>query len=275
MSKLEYEHHFNVREDKLCPFLLRHVKNYNSSAFNWHENIELITITKGSGFINYGDRKFDVSPGDMVIINSGTLHGISSDEDLEYYYLIVDESFCNQNGISTVSRTFTPVFKSEETSRIFNNLVTEFFPYIKDKNNRSPFSAPRVRMAVLNLLLDICQNHTEAEVSPSSTAKPSEEYVKKVTDYISNRFKQPLTLEKLAEKCGISKHHLAREFKRYTGQTVTTYINTIRCKNAKIYLNDGMTVTDVAFECGFESVSYFSRTYKKIMGVSPSQTPKK
>jgi AraC-like DNA-binding protein len=34
---------------------------------------------------------------------------------------------------------------------------------------------------------------------------------------------------------------------------------------------EGMSVTEAAFECGFESLSYFSRTYKKIMGVSPSK----
>ena len=75
----------------------------------------------------------------------------------------------------------------------------------------------------------------------------------------------------IAAMCGITKYHLAREFKRITGQTVLTYLNALRCKKAQLLLSEGKTVTEAAFESGFESLSYFSRTYKRIMGAPPSR----
>ena len=76
------------------------------------------------------------------------------------------------------------------------------------------------------------------------------------------------------KRSNITKFHLIREFKRYTGQTVFTYINILKCKKAQSCLMDGLTVTETATECGFDNVSYFSQVYKKIMGVSPNKTKK-
>ena len=92
--------------------------------------------------------------------------------------------------------------------------------------------------------------------------------------YMEYRYNEQIGLDDLAKFCGITKHHLSREFKRFTGQTVLTYLNTLRCKSAEVCLSEGMSVTETAFECGFESVSYFSRTYKKIMGAPPSAAKK-
>ena len=88
--------------------------------------------------------------------------------------------------------------------------------------------------------------------------------------YLSEHCAQNITLDDLAQICGISKDHLIREFKRYTNQSVLNFLNTLRCKNAEVYLKEGRSVTETAGLCGFESVAYFSRTYKKYMGISPS-----
>ena len=96
-------------------------------------------------------------------------------------------------------------------------------------------------------------------------------YIKKVLEYIAEHYTEPLTLEDVADVCGITKYHLAREFKRFTGLTVITYVNILRCKRAEVCLAEGKTVTEAAVESGFDSISYFSRTYKKLMGVTPSE----
>jgi len=74
--------------------------------------------------------------------------------------------------------------------------------------------------------------------------------------------------------CNITKYHLIREFKRYTGQTICTYVNILKCKRAEAFLVQGLTVTETATECGFDNVSYFSQVYKKIMGISPKKVKK-
>lgn len=89
-------------------------------------------------------------------------------------------------------------------------------------------------------------------------------------EYLNENYTQSITLDELARLCGITKCHLAREFKRYTGQTVLTYVNSLRCQLAGLCISEGLSVTEAAYKSGFESLSYFSRVYKRLMGVPPS-----
>lgn len=269
MNNHHYENHFDISADKLCPFKVKLVENYYDYSCNWHQNIEIIMVVKGNGFIRYGNEELFFTEGDIVVINSGCLHRLYSKNPLDYYYLIVDERFCNENGISTFDRSFTPIFKSDESVKIFKEVVSALEEYEKSKID-SKFNAPKARLAVLSLLLNLCEKHSVPGVFREKSEKASDEHVKKAVAYIGNHLSDNLSLEGLAEICGITKHHLAREFKRYTGETIVTYVNTQRCKSAMVYMDEGMNVTEAAYRCGFESLSYFSRTYKKIMGTAPS-----
>ena len=67
-------------------------------AGNWHENIEIIYIKSGSGFIVIGDRYIPASKGDIIPISSGRLHGMFVSEcEMTYYYLIIDRNFFLSN----------------------------------------------------------------------------------------------------------------------------------------------------------------------------------
>ncbi len=274
MADHRYENHFDISRDKICPFKLMLVKDYYDYGCNWHSNIEIIMIVRGSGNIRYDNEEWHFSCGDIIIVNSDSLHRLYSKTGLDYYYLIIDERFCNENGITTYNKRFKKLFRSEQTVKLFENVVSAMNNYNSQKENLDFLNASKVRLGVLALLIDICENHLENGFSKSKSEKPSDEYVKKVVTYMGEHYNEAVTLEKLAKICGITKHHLAREFKRYTGETVLTYLNIMRCKNASVFMEEGMSVTEAAYECGFESVSYFSRTYKKIMGKAPSKSRK-
>ncbi|MBR2044070.1 MAG: helix-turn-helix transcriptional regulator [Clostridia bacterium] len=270
MTNHVYEYHLDVRKNKLCPFKLNIVSNYSIYSCNWHENIEIIYVVDGSGKIRYGNMELDFTAGDIIVVNSGELHRLYSDKDMKYYYLLVDESFCTENGITTANQVFTPKFSSEKSRTLYQRVIYEYSEYEKAS---SWLRVARLRVAVLELLIDLCENHVEQENSDNSVN--CEKYIKKAIGYIEQHYNRAVTLEELAKICGITKHHLSREFKRYTGQTVMTHLNKTRCKNAEVCLDEGMSVTETALECGFESVSYFSRTYKKLMGVLPSAHKKR
>ena len=208
--------------------------------------------------------------GDLIAVNTDTIHRLYSDSEISYYYLIIDDEFCAENGISTANRVFFTIIHSEIVTRLFCDVVSVFGTYLSVGRDSSSVTAARVRLAVLALLVELCDSHSKIEDRNEKGNKSSELYVKKAITYMNNHYKEPLTLDSISELCGITKHYLAREFKRYTGQTVLTYLNTLRCKNAQLLLTDGKTVTEVAYECGFDSISYFSRTYKKQMGIPPS-----
>ena len=73
----------------------------------------------------------------------------------------------------------------------------------------------------------------------------------------------------------LSKYYFCRIFKNITGSTVIKYLNMYRCMKARELLSSGKyTVSEAALECGFENMSYFSKTYKAYSGSVPSMAKK-
>ena len=267
MITQQYEHHLDLRQDKLCPFKFKSCTDVYNTVCNWHHNIELLLVTSGEGRIQYGSDDFSIKEHDMITVNSEVLHRVYSASGISFTYVLIDESFCIQNGLETRSRCFERLFTSESLE---NTLLNAQRIYDEYQINQSPINTARLRCAALNLVIELCAHHTSQPQKSMSAHSMSEKYVKKALEYISEHYSEPILLEDVARICGITKYHLVREFKKHTGQTVFVYINVLRCKKAELCILRGMTVTEAARESGFESPSYFSRTYKKLMGRSPS-----
>ncbi len=90
-----------------------------------------------------------------------------------------------------------------------------------------------------------------------------------VKEYIDENIGHKITLQMLADKFFLNKEYLSRSFKTKYSKNVTEYINKRKCEYAKTLLG-ASTVKDVAELLGFENASYFSKVYKKHMGVSPN-----
>ena len=262
-----YEHHLELRKDKLCPFKFKECECVYNSVCNWHHNIEILLVTEGCGRIQYGSDDMPIEAHDMILVNSGVLHRVYSETGISFTYVIIDESFCIENGIEMKNRTFEPKFKSESVE---NTLLSAHARFAAYKDDPSPIRTASMRCAVLALVIEICTNHTVDTDGRPQSHSASEQYIKQALEYLGEHYAEPISLEEVASLCGITKYHLARIFKIYTGQTLFTYVNILRCKKAELCLSDGMTVTEASRECGFESLSYFSRTYKKLIGYSPS-----
>ncbi len=267
----KYESHKQLRQDKLCPFLVHYESRAFNAVCNWHPSLEVILVLEGSGYMQYGADTLSVREGDILIINPNVLHRVHKSERMIYHCIIIDEAFCADNGILTDQFLFVRHFRDLRTEVLCKDIAENYHYYQSEK---TPLKGAKARNAVLSLLIDLCENHPADPKSINSREKGqshSEMYVKMAASYLEEHCNEPVSLDQLAQLCGISKCHLSREFKRYTGQTILTYVNLIRCMHAQQRIASGMTVTEAALESGFESVSYFSRTYKKLMGTVPSK----
>ena len=261
-----YEHHYGIRRN--C-FKLNFLSKVRDSACNWHENIEVIFITEGQGYIKCGADTVKISEGEIFVINSEQMHHIYSDTVFSYYCLIIDESFCEDNGLDVKNSLFKRKISDKEAIKKYMTIVSLYKG--KDINNYTTLDRVKIRMAILNFVVELYENHIYNGSNEERKNKAGEEYVKKAMVYINESYTNPIGLEQIAQVIGINKSYLSREFKKHAGHTVHTYINMLRCKKAEQCISEGMSVTDAAMECGFETLSYFSRTYKKIMKVSPSE----
>ena len=267
MEKL-YEHHYKLKSDKLCPFKLGKGERNDANFYNWHENIEIVFVTSDEGSLHYSTEAMDVKRGDIIVINSGVIHRPSP--TIEFYYLIIDEGFFKENGFSVSELEFERLIRDDECERLFLSVKEKISEY-----KSGELHPAELRAAVLALIIYLYNNRLLKKEKNGHSMSNEAGCVKMALAYINERYTEPISLSDIAEVCGVTKAHLARNFKRQTGQTVITYINTLRCKRAAISISEGTSITEAAMECGFESLSYFSRTYKRIIGVAPSTAKNK
>jgi len=142
---------------------------------------------------------------------------------------------------------------------------------------RKPFDLAYIIIRIENLL----QSRTRFKAKIMSVFEQEQEVVendvdmdwlKKVTDIITDQMGEPdFSVEKLCRLMALSRPVLFRKFKAITGDSPQTYINQIRQRRAVELLQQGrMNINEVAFVCGFGDSKYFSTTFKKHFGKSPS-----
>lgn len=95
-------------------------------------------------------------------------------------------------------------------------------------------------------------------------------WVKKLDDLLHDQFNQPLSLQTLAIELNLHWAHLSREFPRYFHCTFGEYVRKIRVeKSLALLRNKTLSLTDIAFQCGFADQSHFIRCFKEFTGTTP------
>lgn len=98
------------------------------------------------------------------------------------------------------------------------------------------------------------------------------EIVSRARRYILENYQSSLSLGEAAKKVNTSAHYFCKMFKKATGMTFTEYLTRIRIEKAKnLLLNPNKRVSEVAYDIGFESLSQFNRSFKRITGMTPTR----
>lgn len=267
MSK--YENHY--LEHTPLPFIYKtgsiRLTNHMFGPSNWHENVEIIHIIDGDGLISVNGQVLQVCKGDTVMINSNHLHALSaSDVKMVYRFLIIDRSFCLENGFDSNKITFDIKIEDDCVPRILESLHDAY-----ESPADTPYRTLTIRSLVSQLLLLLCKNHSHPS-KQNDCLDSGVLYTKQAIDYIIAACDKDFSLEDVASFVGISKYYLSREFHRYTGYPFVAYVNRTRCKKAQQMLADErLEIREIGKHCGFESASYFARAFRHYIGMSPTE----
>jgi AraC-like DNA-binding protein len=228
---------------------------------NWHENVELLFCTGGSGKVLCGGVPYSFAPGDLVAVSSNVIHLLGTEDWLQYEVLIVDTGFLEQSGLPVREVNFHTCIRDQRADAMFRDIL-------EDLQATGPYADLCVRTAVLRLMVYLVRNHT----TPDSAAQGAmDANIKRVIGFLLENYARKITLDQLADLAGLSKYHFTRVFKTATGMTVTAFVNRVRCRNARKLLLNRVPVNRAAVLCGFENPSYFARTFRKVIGCLPSQ----
>lgn len=120
-------------------------------------------------------------------------------------------------------------------------------------------------------LLETCRAALAGGIAASPVSAPScRRQLDRALEQLNQRYREPLTLDSLADLAGLAPTYLCRAFKKYTGRSVFAYLLERRLQAAMFRLRSSDDkIIAVAFDCGFNDLSFFNRAFKRLTGMSP------
>ena len=244
---------------------INRTKDTSGSEANWHENLEIQICTDGGGFVILDGVKRNIKKNDVVVANSQVIHYTGTDTKLYYTCLIIDSDFCKSADIDSTSLTFEALFSDKDFLSLYNDFREAFL------NTGDVCRVAKLKRHLLDILIYLREHHTvnrSAAIAPKASFQTVQEAIK----FIRDHYREKIYIDDVASLLMTNKYSLAHSFKKVTGQTLVSYLNSYRCKKAAELIRDGKNVNEAAELCGFNNMSFFTKTFKKYLGYLPSKS---
>lgn len=248
---------------------------------HWHKEFEIIHVIKGT-FTAYIDTvKYEMYEGDILLVGCGSLHsGIPT--DCIYECVVFDINMLIKHHNDIASKYITPLLNHTSiiqkylkygTDIELEKIIDELFVGLKISGN---FKELTIYSSLYKFFYHIFNNNYVFDTQLSNNKVHNQiKTLHDLIDWIENSYSSNIDLNDLAKVSGMSSKYLCHFFKLYTSHTPIDYVNFYRIECACNDLQtSNFSITDIAFRCGFNDLSYFIKTFKKYKGISPKQYKK-
>ncbi|MEG1687095.1 MAG: AraC family transcriptional regulator [Angelakisella sp.] len=235
-------------------------------SLHWHEHVEILLFTTGGATLQLDGVPIACAAGDVAVINSNVSHQmLEKPVESAYHCLIINKQFCDFFGIPLDSLHVQEHISDERVRGLILSIA-------KEMAEQHDLYKVRVQAYALELMVLLAREYScPVALSKASGNVQKQKLIKKSIGYITAHYEELLTVEAISEHVGLSKYYFCRSFKEITGQRVFDYINLMRCTQARRLLGTGQyNISESAYASGFNNLSYFTRTYRRFMGVPPS-----
>ncbi|MFD0958175.1 helix-turn-helix transcriptional regulator [Paenibacillus chungangensis] len=254
--------------DDLSPVLIRSARNVLRSGFDTGIRVighyQLQYIQDGSGTINVDGHSYAVGKGMLCFWGPGIQHRIVANTEKELVILGAQFHLVPEAVPVTFrdSPDFSPLYNVHAQSRVEALLLEIAREYAGQR-----LYWRETTSSLCRLLLLILARQTTMKVNNQGVAAVAD----RVIDFIQERYREPLTNETLAQQFHFHPSYLNKLVQAATGLSVHQLLIHIRINHAAEHLHTTtMTISEIAEAVGYSDLPYFSRLFKKKMGVSPS-----
>ena len=240
-------------------------------APNWfniqhsHDFCEILYVAGGAGEAILEGKKFRLAPGDLVVVNPGTLHEERSDAKapLRLIFLAIRDFAVPGLPAGCLSQEKYRVLSCGEYRYKMDIYLRELLQETSSQIEFYQEISQGLVSALLVLVMRLIRINPEDEAALSQECQ-------KIKEYLDQNFTSPIKLDSLSETVYISKHYLSHLFKEQTGVSPIKYLTSKRMEKACELLSETeLPVSEVSKAVGYENPLYFSQVFKRIYGISP------
>jgi AraC-like DNA-binding protein len=269
-------------------FVGHRISKYFPNPFQFHPEIEILLVLKGTGTRIVGDSISRFRPGDLVMIGQNVPHVCYSDDEYtkeessliseSIFILFKTEIFGNQllslPEFKCISKL---IVDSRRGIKLKGKTCKEATSLIMSLNN----SEGAKRIILLLSLLELIASGKEYQFLSSPLVQNSintydSDRLDRVYTYVINNFHHEISIEKACSIANLSKYAFCHYFKKITNKTFVRFLTEIRIAFACRSLTEqNLSVEKICYACGYSNVSYFIRQFKSITGHTPLSYKKK
>ena len=248
---------------------LKALKVHKSERTNLDSFLFFI-VESGDGSLMYDGRLYELTSGSIVFIDCNKLYYHKSSNNLwKLRWIHFNGQVMKDIYSKYVERGGEPAFNTDNTEsfiRVWDELflVAKSDDYIKDMHINQSLSA------LLSLLM-------EHSWKPDNQRKDTKlQDLAKIKNFLDENYVSRISLDELASHFFINKFYMARIFKKEYGVSINNYILQKRITYAKQLLRfSSMSIEEIGQSCGIGALYYFSRIFKQVEGISPSEYRKR
>ena len=272
-------HEYKKRGYLLEDFRLFHQRGSGSNVsvdYHYHEFCKLLLLNAGSGSDVVDSQRYQLQPGDVVLIDSNRVHKPEIDPDCDYERTIIyiDPTFLKQESAGGCDLTACFGDAQGHVLRLSPSQYKTISVICEDLEKElahDSFGREVLGKALLLKLLVTLRRYQQQEsASFPMPMQPKNDRILDVLRYLDEHICEDLEINHLADHFFISKYHLMRLFHKETGSTIHAYVIQRRLLMARELIGKGISATDACYRSGFHSYSSFTRAYSKNFGTTPT-----
>ncbi|WP_027728582.1 AraC family transcriptional regulator [Treponema sp. C6A8] len=236
------------------------------SPFHWHNHIELLYILEGKIDFKIEERKYLLSEGDMIIVNSEMIHSSKLCGHAKYILLQVPLSAFDGVYEEINNAVFKEKLSSSEAQEL-SAWLEKMLKYVDDRKQEN-------RVKFISLFYDFFyQLLTSYQIESNKTASISYYGINRISPvmaYVEKEFRKKISLKEVSQILNVSPEHMCRLFKKYTDMTFNEYLMSLRISAFyQMLQNTNQKISVILEECGITNYKVFIREFKKTFGKTP------
>lgn len=247
---------------------------------HWHDDIEFLYILNGKMNYYVNGKRILLDENDCIMINARQMHyGYSfQNQDCNFVCFLFHPQLLTGN--SKLFQTYiAPILKNQSLEYVHyrskENSTLEMDQFLRKlivlKDQQSPAYQIEV-IGWLHIFLSKLSQHSE--LIPPMTPEDSNDLSiqKNMVSYIYQNYTDKLSLSDIAASGNVCRSKCCLIFKHYLQQSPIEFLNSYRLKiSARLLVNTSRPITQIAFSCGFNHLSYYSKLFLRTYGCTPSE----